>query len=62
MVFSGRLLYHRASLLESGDGHQNFQGTVLWTGGVNVNFNQYYLTRQFEKAGPLYLRATCIEI
>ena len=28
-----------ASLLESGDGHQNFQGTILWTGGVNVNFN-----------------------
>ena len=39
MVFSGRLLYHRASLLESGDGRQNFQGTVLWTGGVNVNLN-----------------------
>ena len=38
VVFSGCLLYHRASLLESGDGHQNFQGTVLWTGGMNVNF------------------------
>ena len=23
---------------ESGDGHQNFQVTVLWTGRVNVNF------------------------
>ena len=46
MVFSGCLLYHRASLLESGDGHHNFQGTVLWTEGVNVNFEKCYLTRQ----------------
>ena len=30
--------------------------------GVNVNFEYYYSTRQYEKAGPLNLRAVEIEI